>query len=331
MQVSWIDEDELRALTSQLQGAFPEPKAEAPVGAAFPEVNEAVIASLLEGGPLPSSASFARPAPTAPVPIPVADASTALVPAAIPVVTQPPVAEVAVVATLAVAPQMHVSVITPAPEPVGTVPDDSHRPEVAHIRDRLKAIRDRAQAAGLLPPAPDVPPVPVAEEAPAAPVWAAAEEQPRLTPDFSSLAQAVASISESDVNPPALHLPEDGTMAERLEGYTHWAARLTRAEQIILMDDYGDLLWGNPESNDLILTAMLALNASSRSRIPGTPAFLRSQLGQNRELHALPTSTRFGTVTLALINPAEISVATTGLLQDGLVRSIEGSVASAHG
>ncbi|WP_009962120.1 hypothetical protein [Verrucomicrobium spinosum] len=331
MQVSWIDEDELRALTSQLQGAFPEPKAGAPVGSSFPEVNEAVIANLLEGGPLPSSTSFARPAPTAPVPAPVRVAETSPAPADVPGGSLPPVVAVAVEAPLAVVPQMHVSVITPAPEPVGTVPDDSNRPEVAHIRDRLKAIRDRAQAAGLLPPAPDVPPVPLAEEAPAAPVWAAAEEQPRQTPDFSSLAQAVASISESDVNPPALHLPEDGTMAERLEGYTHWAARLTRAEQIILMDDYGDLLWGNPESNDLILTAMLALNASSRSRIPGAPAFLRSQLGQNRELHALPTSTRFGTVTLALINPAEISTATTGLLQDGLVRCIEGSVATAQG
>lgn len=328
MQVSWIDEDELRALTSQLQGAFPEPKAEAAVGPAFADVNEAVIASLLEGGPLPSSASVVRPLAAVPVSAPVAVASPA--PAPSPVVTPAPVA-VAVPSPQVAAPQMHVSVITPAPEPVGTVPDDGQRPEVAHIRDRLKAIRDRAQAAGLLPPAPDVPPMPVAEETPVAPVWAPAEEQPRSAPDFPSLAQAVASISESDVNPPALHLPEDGTMAERLEGYTHWAARLTRAEQIILMDDYGDLLWGNPESNDLILTAMLALNASSRSRIPGTPAFLRSQLGQNRELHALPTSTRFGTVTLALINPAEISVATTGLLQDGLVRSIEGSVATAQG
>lgn len=306
MQVSWIDEDELRALTSQLQGAFPEPKAEAPAGPAFPEVNEAVIASLLEGGPLPSARPVVPPVAAVPVHAPV---------------MPPP--------TQAAAPGMHVAVITPDPEPVGTVADDSQRPEVAHIRDRLKAIRDRAQAAGLLPPAPEVPPVPLAGETPAAPLWAAAEAQPRLTPDFSSLAQAVASISESDVNPPALHLPEDGTMAERLEGYTHWAARLTRAEQIILMDDYGDLLWGNPESNDLILTAMLALNASSRSRIPGTPAFLRSQLGQNRELHALPTATRFGTVTLALINPTEISLATTELLQDGLVKSIEGSVAAA--
>lgn len=306
MQVSWIDEDELRALTSQLQGAFPEPKAEAPAGPAFPEVNEAVIASLLEGGPLPSARPVVPPVSAVPVRAPV---------------TPPP--------TQTAAPGMHVAVITPDPEPVGTVPDDSQRPEVAHIRDRLKAIRDRAQAAGLLPPAPEVPPVPLAGETPAAPIWAAAEPQPRLTPDFPSLAQAVASISESDANPPALHLPEDGTMAERLEGYTHWAARLTRAEQIILMDDYGDLLWGNPESNDLILTAMLALNASSRSRIPGAPAFLRSQLGQNRELHALPTATRFGTVTLALINPTEISLATTGLLQDGLVKSIEGSVATA--
>lgn len=319
MQVSWIDEDELRALTSQLQGAFPELKAEAPAAPAFPDVNEAVIASLLEGGPLPSSRPVAKPV-LAPVPVSVVVTSPALEPAPSPAV--PP---------QAATPQMHVSVITPAPEPVGTVPDDGLRPEVAHIRDRLKAIRDRAQAAGLLPPAPEVPPVPVAEETPAAPKWAPAEAQPRLAPDFPSLAQAVASISESDVNPPALHLPEDGTMAERLEGYTHWAARLTRAEQIILMDDYGDLLWGNPESNDLILTAMLALNASSRSRIPGAPAFLRSQLGQNRELHALPTATRFGTVTLALINPAEISVATTGLLQDGLVKSIEGSVATAQG
>ncbi|WP_038169001.1 hypothetical protein [Verrucomicrobium sp. BvORR106] len=331
MQVSWIDEDELRALTSLLQGAFPEPKAEAVSGPAFPDVNEAVIASLLEGGPLPATALVAKSPAAAAVVLPAANPA----PVAAPLESQPapaPATATALPTPVVAAPQMHVSVITPADEPVGTVTDDSQRPEVAHIRDRLKAIRDRAQAAGLLPPAPEVPPmpVPVAEEPPAAPVWAAAEAQPRLAPDFPSLAQAVASISDSD-NPPVLHLPEDGTMAERLEGYTHWAARLTRAEQIILMDDYGDLLWGNPETNDLILTAMLALNASSRSRIPGAPAFLRSQLGQNRELHALSAATRFGTVTLALINPGEISVATTGLLQDGLVKSIEGSVATAHG
>ncbi|WP_075089425.1 hypothetical protein [Verrucomicrobium spinosum] len=115
MQVSWIDEDELRALTSQLQGAFPEPKAGAPVGSSFPEVNEAVIANLLEGGPLPSSTSFARPAPTAPVPAPVRVAETSPAPADVPGGSLPPVVAVAVEAPLAVVPQMHVSVITLLP------------------------------------------------------------------------------------------------------------------------------------------------------------------------------------------------------------------------
>lgn len=394
MQVSWIDEEELRALAASLQDAFPSPpspdagavalgtgaraSASANDGAgAEPaaDVAEGIIASLMDADQSP-----ADPVQT--------DASSTTVPSPGPVPGRVPSVPVAMESPAAVDPVDPETVdyglpnLPPEPEaeydpesePEPIPASDEDLPEVTMIREQLKVIRDRAEEAGLMPrpaelpfPAPsadsasvpnpgepalasDSAPSPATSLSPAAasstPQWALAAEAP-LHPNFPALAQAVASITETDPIAPGpaangagggsetaststsadFVLPAASTMAERLDTFTQWAGDLTQADQIILMDDYGDLLWGNPETNDLILTAMLALSASSRAQAAELkgPGFLRSRLGTDRELYALPGNTRYGTVTLALINPT--GTETTGMagrLQAALVKSIEG-------
>lgn len=305
MQVSWIDEDELKALAARLHEAVPQPPAGTAEEADAFDLSEAFLASLMDPPP-----PVAAPARTEAAP-----ESAAVAPQ--PVTAPPAMAEVA---------EVNVE-----------MDDDHHLPEVAHIREQLKVIRDRARQAGLLPQAPPPPPPvpPLATPSPATmgSTWAPAAAAPQ-TPDLPAIAQAVASITEVDVSavspfPPVLQLPEDGTLAERLEALSTWIAQITHAEQVIVMDDYGDLLWGNPDTNDLILTAMLALSASSRSQVPGeAPSIHRSQLTGNRELHALQATTKFGSVTLALINARPFGDVAPSTLRDALLRCIEGAGAA---
>jgi hypothetical protein len=382
MQVSWIDEDELRALAASLQDAFPSPPprehwSQVPASGSdagaselseaqpTAEVADGLIASLMDSERSPAAADPVRPDLSASG---SALASSAPAPAPAPVANEVEDPEMV---------DYGLPNLPPEPEPEPESISDEGLPEVAMIREQLKVIRERAEEAGLMPRAAEVPspvhggpfdpasattgpaqapalalPQAQAQAPSGAPQWALAAEAP-VHPNFPALAQAVASITESEphgsgaaAHPPTpgnengaenaappssasadFVLRPAGTMAERLDRFTQWAGDLTRAEQIILMDDYGDLLWGNPETNDLILTTMLALSASSRAQAAELkgPGFLRSRLSNDRDLYAMPGNTRYGTVTLALINPT--GTETMGMasrLHEALVKSIEG-------
>lgn len=116
-------------------------------------------------------------------------------------------------------------------------------------------------------------------------------------------------------------LPLEGTLAERLTNFASWAIRFTTAEELLLLDDHGDLLWGSPTRDDLIISTMLAVNAALRSSAIAKPAsLLRTAAGARRDLSILPCPTRYGTVTLALVN-AKSTPADT--LREALVLAIE--------
>ena len=202
----------------------------------------------------------------------------------------------------------------PSPEP------ESHAPapgpadlQVARIREQLKMIRNKALQAGLLPAEPPPPPP---EAPPSPPVSAPA------APVFSPAPAAVMAP-----NPPPVNPFRGNTLGERLDEFARWASGRLAAEDLLLVDDHGDVLWGTKGRADLALTALLSLNTALRSTAGGgirPPGLIRNQLSPGRELTVLPCSTRHGTVTLALLNAKDIPQDAVDSLREHLVHAVEG-------
>lgn len=193
-------------------------------------------------------------------------------------------------------------------------------PEIQHIREKLRSIRERAMDAGMI-----AAPAKKIEE----PVSEAKIEMPEVP---VSRLPIVISLSPPPAVPDpttktAPFLPLEGPISERLAAFMKWASQIVPCEDRLLMDDHGDMLWGGASRSELALSAILAVSASLRSApqaMTRPAAVIHSRLGVNRELSVLPCPTRFGMVTLALLNAPPIDDKTAAILRDALTLCIEG-------
>jgi hypothetical protein len=79
-----------------------------------------------------------------------------------------------------------------------------------------------------------------------------------------------------------------------------------------MFDDRGDLIWGAPTSDDLLICARLAMNAGMRSHAatltsPATSTLV--QVGPGKELQLVACPTIYGTVIVALVNAKQVPAA----------------------
>lgn len=220
-------------------------------------------------------------------------------------------------------------------------PGGSEGPDVTYIREKLRMIRDRAQQAGLLsaeaprpapapepspiqPAAPEVSPAPPPAQAPIAEAQPATSRAVEIVPVQATAAPvptpaAVAPLAAPAPSPP----PAQSTIAERLDEFAQWATRQTTSEELFMLDEYGDLIWGAPTQDDLIIFARLALNATQRTNAAtlaqaSTPA--RMQIGSGKELQLVTCPTLHGNVAVAMVNPKQVAAAT---LREALALAIE--------
>lgn len=299
MQVSWIEPDEVRALAALLHGALSTGTGGGWDIQTLPDASQPRPQPLLPQGPEPAS-SNSEPAP---------GAVSASVSVSQPQQPQPPSADVVL------------------------------------IREKLRVIRDRAKQAGLIQ---DEPPVVQTTPSPAAPLRApmAPPAPPPLSqlPPLASLrpepAPALAPPAEaapapesaqethaSPVSAPApAFLPLEGPITERLENFTHWVARLTGATEVLLADDHGDMLWGVPTHPSLIVSAMLAVQQELRASAGSLHqplSILQVNVGDLGDVHVLPCSTRFGLVTVILIDAHTLTESAATSLREALVLTVE--------
>jgi hypothetical protein len=172
-------------------------------------------------------------------------------------------------------------------------------PEVARIRDRLREVRDRAEAAGLLKR--PVPPL-AAVVAPVAPV-------------VMEVAETMAPKVEEEVVMPEVGVAEEegyfevpvGSVVERVEAFSQWAHRRLDPGELVLLDEHGDVLWGAQAKGALILSAMMAANALSRSSAVGAcqvgREVVRQVLSSGGQLAVLSCDTQAGLIHLAVEHP----------------------------
>jgi hypothetical protein len=164
--------------------------------------------------------------------------------------------------------------------------DDTPLPNLTAFRERLQAIRDRAIGAGLLPGVSSVSVPPTPAEPQSAPPEAPVEEQTEL----------------GDPNDWAFELPL-GTVEERLEAFASWAYRHISGGEILVVDDHGDLLWGQHARPELILSTLMARNASSRSSplsACGLSGTIHYSLASGNTLTVIPCDTRLGMIQVVI-------------------------------
>lgn len=200
----------------------------------------------------------------------------------------------------------------------GATPEEV-APEVARIRDRLREVRERAEAAGLLK-----------RPTMAAARWAIPEPEVVEKADVPSAVvippEPVQEVSAEENEASYFEVPV-GSVVERLEAFAQWAQRRVQPGELVLLDEHGDVLWGPQAKGALILSAMMAANALSRSTAAGAcqaeAAVIRQVLSGGGELAVLSCPTRAGLVHLAVEHPGRLGDAAMRIMGQALVSAIE--------
>ena len=337
MQVSWIDPDEVRDLLRQIEG----PRQGSSVSGW--EVHTPPAAPLAERPTKPQALCESQ----APVPPPASPALDEEMPA------------------------------SPA------------NAELWRIRERLRALRDKAQMAGILtrspagnapvltPEAPEVrvESLPVAAPAPAAQgghlteagkarqaaIWAgepglSGEEAPAPAPapsesPFARVGQPSAfeplfaipappltkPMSKPESAPPTVaaagppFVVSPLGLSERLNGLGAWVCARLGTDEVLLVDDYGDVLWGAQGQTALVISTMMAWHSAQRANATSmTPQGINPQridrsLGPRRMLTVLPVLTRYGVVSLAAIQDRPVSDPDASAVRAALALAVEGT------
>lgn len=178
-------------------------------------------------------------------------------------------------------------------------------PEVARIRDRLREVRERAEAAGLLKrPMPPMMPV-VVEEVLEQGGGEILEEVAVVT-EMTEVVEVVEVVEKVEDEGGYFEVPV-GSVVERVEAFSQWVHGRLAPGELVLLDENGDVLWGAQAKGALILSAMLAANALSRSSAMGAcqveREVVRQVLGSGAQLAVVSCETQAGLIHLAVEHP----------------------------
>ena len=175
-------------------------------------------------------------------------------------------------------------------------------PEVARIRDRLREVRERAEAAGLLKR-----PVPPLAEVVAPVVVEVAETMGTKDEDEDEDEDEVVLTDAGVAEESGYFEVPVGSVVERVEAFSQWAHRRLDPGELVLLDEHGDVLWGAQVKGALILSAMMAANALSRSSAVGAcqvgREVVRQVLSSGGQLAVLSCDTQAGLIHLAVEHP----------------------------
>ncbi len=177
---------------------------------------------------------------------------------------------------------------------------------LSRIRDKLRAIRQRASAAGMLGRS---------AEASVAPPTPVANAQVVAAPELPAL--------------PAF-VPPEGSLQERLAAFAHWTRQLLHEDggHVLVMNDDGELLWGGEAKAGLVLSAMMAWNAAVRGSAHlacETLPIMRQTLASGHMLTVVPCEASGGVLFHAAVAaPESLSNEVAQQLRQALSQTMEG-------
>lgn len=125
-----------------------------------------------------------------------------------------------------------------------------------------------------------------------------------------------------------------GTITERLNAFAEWASRRLHMADMLVVDDHGDILWGQHDHAGLVVSAMMACTAALRSSALGAcelPGLIEQPITADRNLVVLPCPTQYGTINITLVHQGALPPADAALLREALVAAIDVTAARSDG
>jgi hypothetical protein len=192
-------------------------------------------------------------------------------------------------------------------DPQASVPHHSAAAlPLSRIRDKLRAIRQRATDAGIL--------VRVNESS---------ETRPSLAPKFVAAVDVETLTEPNSPNSiPTFPIPQ-GPRTVRLAAFSAWAREVLRDNggHVLVMSDDGEVLWGGEAKAGLVLSSMMAWAAAARASALsacGTPPVVRQTLSSGHVLTVIPCKTHSGIFHAAIAAPEGLSDALAASFQSAL-------------
>lgn len=322
MQVSWIDPEDVAALAESLRpsarpkpAAMPEPAVEEPVEPLVPEQQPVAISAV--------AASVSASAATTSIP------------------EMPNLAAFRQRLQSIREKAIHAGLLTPQPPaPVAAEAGPEPEPEAAPVpTPEASAPVQLAEEAS--PPVAEEPVAasePVATEAPqpfhAEFAPAAAEPEPVFTPEPAPVPVAAPEPMVASSAPvytytppqPTIPIAPGASVKDRLDAFAEWATGKWSPNQLLVVDEFGDLLWGPTKKAGLVLSTMMAWNAAIRASAQaasGAAQVLHQSLTTGEALAVIPCQTRLGTLHLAVVQvhiPSDYEIT---CLRDSLVEVMD--------
>lgn len=177
-------------------------------------------------------------------------------------------------------------------------------PPLNRIRDKLQAIRQRASEAGILTHGSAVP---------------SAVATPSVLPELPS----TKAPPQKDILP--FEMPA-GARAERLTAFATWARQILGEDggHLLVLSEDGEVLCGGEAKASLVLSAMLALGAATRSHAQAaceSAPVTRHTLASGDVLTVIPCEVSTGILHAAVVAPSG--------LDDGVALAIHGALSVA--
>ncbi len=183
-------------------------------------------------------------------------------------------------------------------------------PKVANLSHLAAGPQLDALVAGLSSPPPHAsrPSVPTAVPAPVrSPAKRATEPASPgpVPPAVLTALRAKLDQLKTTRAPAPLHVDPHASLGCRLGDFATWARRQPGIEEVLVLDSDGHLLWGPPQPAELVLAALMAMNAGRRSsarEVFAPAARLQRPLTTDRQLSLLACPCQAGTVQLAVVH-----------------------------
>ncbi len=148
------------------------------------------------------------------------------------------------------------------------------------------------------------------QPAPAEPWTPMAVDAPPVNPPESfDLPLPPSAAAPLQPGPEGLNPSEvpSGSVGERLDFFASWTKSLLGECELLLVDEYGGLLWGPQTKSGLVLSTMMAWNAAIRASAMSAcsrPDTIVQTLANGASLTVIPAETRLGMIQIALVRPS---------------------------
>lgn len=200
---------------------------------------------------------------------------------------------------------------------------------LSRIRDKLRAIRQRATEAGILTRTNEPMPAQTAALPETAVVAAMMDvESVALKVQASNEigTARINALAEVPSQAPAFEIPQ-GSREERLAAFAGWAKQVLHKSggHVLVINDDGEVLWGGEAKAGLVLSTMMAWGSAMHANtLPtnGMPAVIHRTLASGHVLTVIPCETSTETMHVAVVAPEGVADTTASLLRGALCAAI---------